>query len=278
MPLSEALYGHYDALREDLLRTGAVTEMSESSQPITQFNNNNSLDWRGKDPGLVIFFRNVNVTTEFGRTIGWDIIAGRDFSRAYADSSSMILSEAAAKVTGIKNPVGEIMKFGGKSYTVIGVVKDMLTNSPYDPIEPAIFLGDGYMSVITIRMKAGLPLHNAMAAIEKVFKKYNPASPFIYVFNDDAYAKKFDGGGSHWESVCRIRRHGDIYILSRFIRTRIFRSRAAHQRNRCAQSTRRQFNFPLGNVVCTVCKTCTHLSLHRHSAFLLWNEQLAAKL
>jgi len=191
IPLSEALYGHYDALREDLLRTGAVTEMSESSQPITQFNNNNSLDWPGKDPGQVIFFRNVNVTTEFGRTIGWDIISGRDFSRAYADSNSMILSEAAAMATGIKNPIGVIMKFAGKSRTVIGVVKDMLTNSPYDPIEPAIFLGDGYMSVITIRMKAGLPLHNSMAAIEKVFKKYNPASPFIYVYNDDAYAKKF---------------------------------------------------------------------------------------
>ncbi len=190
IPLSDALYGHYDALRDDILRTGAVTEMSESSQPITQFNNNNSLDWPGKDPGQVVFFRNVNVTPEFGRTIGWEIIAGRDFSRAYADSNSMILSEAAAKVTRIKNPIGVIMKFG-KPYTVIGVVKDMMTNSPYDPIDPAIFLGDGSMSVITIRMKAGLPLHTSMASIEKVFKKYNPASPFIYTFNDDEYAKKF---------------------------------------------------------------------------------------
>jgi putative ABC transport system permease protein len=191
LPLTEALYGHYDALREDLLRTGAVNEMSESSQPITQFNNNNSLDWQGKDPNLVVFFRNVNVTPDFGRTVGWNIIQGRDFSRAYADSNSMILSETAAKVTGFKNPVGQIMKFGGKSRTVIGVVKDMVTNSPYDPVEPAIFLGDGYMSVITIRLKAGVPVHNAMAGIEKVFKKYNPASPFIYVFNDDAYARKF---------------------------------------------------------------------------------------
>ena len=190
LPLTDPLFGHYDALREDLLRTGAVNEMSESSQPITQFNNNNSLDWQGKDPNLVVFFRNVNVTPDFGRTVGWNIIQGRDFSRAYADSNSMILSEAAAKVTGFKNPVGQIMKFG-KPYTVIGVVKDMVTNSPYEPIEPAIFLGDGYMSVITIRLKAGVPVHNAMAGIEKVFKKYNPASPFIYAFNDDAYAKKF---------------------------------------------------------------------------------------
>jgi putative ABC transport system permease protein len=191
LPLSEDLYGHYDALRENLLRTGAVTEMAESSQPITNFDNNNGLDWRGKDPGLVVFFRNVNVTPEFGRTVSWKIKEGRDFSRAFSDSNSMILSEAAAKVTGISHPVGEIMKFGGKNRTVIGIVQDLLTNSPYDNVEPAIFLGDGYMSVITIRMKAGIPVPIAMTGIEKVFKKYNPGSPFIFQYNDDIYANKF---------------------------------------------------------------------------------------
>ena len=30
-----------------------------------------------------------------------------------------------------------------------------------------------------------------MTAIEKVFKKYNPGSPFVYQYNDDAYALKF---------------------------------------------------------------------------------------
>jgi putative ABC transport system permease protein len=191
LPLSEDLLGKYDALRSDLLRTGAVVDMAESSQPITQFNNNNSLDWRGKDPNLVVFFRNVNVTTEFGSTVEWKITEGRDFSRAYADSSSLILSEAAVKITGIPHPVGEIMKFGGKSRTVIGVVKDMMTNSPYEAIEPSIFLGDENMSVITIRLKAGLPQHTAMAGIEKVFKKYNPGSPFIFIYNDEMYANKF---------------------------------------------------------------------------------------
>ena len=191
LPLSGDLYGKYDVLRADLIRTGAVTDMAESSQPITQFNNNNSAYWRGKDPNLTVYFRNVNVTTDFGNTIGWKIKEGRDFSRAYADSSSMILSEAAAKITGFAHPVGEIIQFGGKSRIVIGVVKDMMTNSPYEPIEPAIFLGDGYLGVITIRMKAGLPEHTAMASIEKVFKKYNPGSPFIFEYNDDAYARKF---------------------------------------------------------------------------------------
>ncbi|HEY8734537.1 MAG TPA: FtsX-like permease family protein, partial [Puia sp.] len=188
---TDDLNKHFETFREDLLHTGVASDIAGSSQPITLFNNNNSMDWRGKDPGQVIFFRNVNVTPEFGKTIKWKLLSGRDFSREYADSNSMLLSEAAAKVTGIANPVGELMKFGGKYYTVVGVVKDMLTNSPYETIEPAIFLGDGYRDFITIRLKAGLPVHDAMASLEKVYKKYNPGSPFVYHYNEDEYAHKF---------------------------------------------------------------------------------------
>jgi putative ABC transport system permease protein len=47
------------------------------------------------------------------------------------------------------------------------------------------------MNVITIRLKAGVQVHHAMTSIENVFKKFNPASPFIYMYNDDAYSKKF---------------------------------------------------------------------------------------
>ncbi len=184
---------HYDAIRNDLLQTGVVENMAESSMTTTGFFNNNELYWRGKRPDQEsVFFRNVNVTTDFGKTIGWIILQGRDFSRSFAtDSSALILNEAAAKIIGIKNPVGESMKFGGRQRIVIGVVKDMVTNSPYEPIEPAIFLGDGYLQYITIRFKTGLPMHKALAGIERVFKKYNPASPFTYQFIDDDYARKF---------------------------------------------------------------------------------------
>jgi len=99
MPMTTELNGHFDALHEELLRTGVVTEMAASSYPMSQFNGGNSMDWRGKDPGFIIFFRNVNVTPEFGRTVGWKITEGRDFSRAYADSNSVILSEAAVKTS-----------------------------------------------------------------------------------------------------------------------------------------------------------------------------------
>ncbi|HEV9035552.1 MAG TPA: hypothetical protein VGQ51_02980 [Puia sp.] len=35
----------------------------------------------------------------------------------------------------------------------------MISNSPYDPIEPTAFLGSGYHTVITLRIRPGAPVH-----------------------------------------------------------------------------------------------------------------------
>jgi putative ABC transport system permease protein len=192
VPLAQDFFGHYDAIRNDLLQTGEVENMAESSYPATHFGSNNSIEWRGKDPGLVIFYRTVNVTPDFGKTIGWNIREGRDFSRDFpTDSGSVILNETGAKIMGFKNPIGEIIKWNGKNYSIIGVAKDMVTQSPYSPIEPAIFFCEGWMGVITIRIRPHLPIRDALAKIALVFKKHSHDTPFEFNFVDDEYAKKF---------------------------------------------------------------------------------------
>jgi putative ABC transport system permease protein len=42
-----------------------------------------------------------------------------------------------------------------------------------------------------IKIKPGNDPHKTLAAMAPVFKKYNPSSPFIYNFVDDAYAANF---------------------------------------------------------------------------------------
>ena len=98
------MYGHYDAIRNDLLATGAVENMAESSSPATAvYANQIGFNWEGKDPNSLPLFGIVAYTWEFGKTIGWQIKEGRDFSRDFAtDSSAMILNEAAVKLTGLK--------------------------------------------------------------------------------------------------------------------------------------------------------------------------------
>src|SRR5258708_1731680 len=95
-------------------KSGAIAEMAESGSPITGvWSNNSGLTWRGKDPNLQDDFGTISVTTEFGKTAGWKIINGRDFSRNFlSDSSGMILNEAAVKFMGFNHPLGEVIKWG----------------------------------------------------------------------------------------------------------------------------------------------------------------------
>ncbi|HXD77537.1 MAG TPA: ABC transporter permease [Puia sp.] len=184
---------HYEALRTELIQKGLASNVAATNMALTGFEDANELYWRGKRPDQEsLMFHDVNVTSDYGATIGWTVLQGRDFSRDFpTDSNSMILNAAAAKTIGIKNPVGETMKVFGKNYKVIGVVGNMLTNSPYDTIKPAVFLGGLYTGMIIIRIRPGLSAHNALTEIEGVFKQYNPSSPFIYRFVNDDYAAKF---------------------------------------------------------------------------------------
>ena len=187
------IHNQFGAFRNELLRSGAVAEVAESEGPVTfLMSDNQGITWKGKDPTLQDDFGTVPVTPEFGKTIGWKIKEGRDLSRDYpSDSSAIILNEAAVKFTGLKKPVGEIIKWD-KNYRVIGVVKDIVMDSPYDPVRPTMFYLLQYpVSFTDIRINPGMGTRQALDKIEAVFKRFDPASPFDYKFTDTEYAKKF---------------------------------------------------------------------------------------
>jgi ABC-type antimicrobial peptide transport system permease subunit len=176
-----------------LLATNVVEDMAESSAPVTSvWTSQIGYSWQGMAPGAQPSFGAIGVTLDYGKTINWQVKEGRDFSRNFSDSNSIILNESAVKLTGIKNIVGKIIRKDDKNLTVVGVVKDMVMESPYAPVTPTIFLVDpGWVNVINVRMKAGTPLQDALAKIAKVFEKYNPSAPFDYKFIDEEYAQKF---------------------------------------------------------------------------------------
>ncbi|SFE28399.1 ABC transporter permease [Spirosoma endophyticum] len=191
---TENTHKHIDAIRTELKAAGVVAELAESGSPTTDvWNTNGGFEWRGKDPGLSVDFPNTEVSYEFGKTIGWQLVAGRDFSRSYGtDSTSFIINEAAAKFMGFTNPIGEVVRWDGQPFTIIGVVKDIVVQSPYQPIPPSVYhLAPDNGNVVTIRINPAVSTSQALAGIETVIKKYNPAIPFDYRFTDQEYAKKF---------------------------------------------------------------------------------------
>lgn len=187
---------NFPLIRQELLRQGLIAEMAESGSPLTNiWSNNSGMNWQGKLPGQQDDFGTVPVSNEFGKVAQWKIVQGRDFSRDFAtDSSAMILNEAAAKFVRFKNPIGQTINWG-KDYHIVGIVKDMVMTSPYDPVKPTIFFltdkgFDG--GVIDIRINPKLSMHEALAKIEVVYKQFDPGAPFVYKFTDEEYAHKFE--------------------------------------------------------------------------------------
>ncbi|MDO3628069.1 ABC transporter permease [Mucilaginibacter sp. BT774] len=188
------IYRHYDILRNDLIKTGAVKDMAESNSAATQiWSNNSGFNWISKAPGFDPTFGTIAVTADFGNTVGWKIIAGRDFLRNNpADTGALILNESAVKLSGIKDPIGKTMTWLGKTRVITGVVKDMIMESPYKQMVATVFhMQPDWVNKITIRINPAMPMQDALKKIEPVFKEHNPGSPFSYKFVDEEYAKKF---------------------------------------------------------------------------------------
>jgi len=139
------------------------------------------------------------VTFEYGKTVGWQFTQGRDFSNEFpTDSMGIIINEAAVKYMNIKHPVGQIMSWKFlqqpiKYYKILGVVKDMVMESPYEPAYPTVFMVKGHVDPnwINIKINPAVSVSNALPKIEAVFKKVIPSAPFEYKFADEEYALKF---------------------------------------------------------------------------------------
>jgi putative ABC transport system permease protein len=192
---TDDLHNHFDALSADLKSSGAVTYLAQSSSSTTGVENNRSgLVWKGKDPNMTDDFANIRVTTDYGKTVAWQFVDGRDFSNQFlTDSLGLIINEAAVKYMNLKNPVGENIRVGrNKVYHVIGVVKDMVMSSPYEPAKQTIYyITHEDFSYVIMRLNPNMSAHESIQKIEAACKTYSPSVPFSFQFADESYARKF---------------------------------------------------------------------------------------
>jgi putative ABC transport system permease protein len=189
---------HFKAISDELKQTGLVSAVSGSQQDLTNsWSNNMGYKWEGKDPNLQESFFTNTVTPDFGKSVGWQIMQGRDFSSQLAtDSGAFIINEAAVKYMNLRNPIGKIVRWGDNGvYTIIGVAKDMISQSAYGNANPMIFNlttpANNRINKVNIRLAPSAGVPRAIAAIQAIFKKYDPENSFEYQFADEEFAKKF---------------------------------------------------------------------------------------
>lgn len=182
-------------IENELIRSGAIDYYAESFNPLTEvWMMNHDFDWIGKDPAYKPMFNTLYVSPNFGKTINWKILEGRDFSRVLAtDSSALIINETATRTMGIDHPVGVNIDWQGNTYKIVGVVKDLLNDSPFRKIGPTFYFfgGEGSLNYSLIRLNAQLTTEEAINKVADVYEELIPNVPFEFEFVSEAHKRNF---------------------------------------------------------------------------------------
>nr|WP_293303831.1 ABC transporter permease [Allomuricauda sp.] len=198
--MSQDFTGKYELMRNEFIASGAVVEMSSSSSPTTNiWSNRSGWTWEGKPEGFQEDLAYTEVSPEYAKSLNLKIVEGRDFSREFpSDSNAVLLNETAVKYMGLKDPIGKLLKDKdtenpSEPLKVIGVVQDMIAQSPYEPVKQGMYTFDKYgnASFYNLRLNPKQSAGQNLAVIERVFKEHFPNIPFQYDFIDEEYGEKF---------------------------------------------------------------------------------------
>ncbi|HEY5462155.1 MAG TPA: ABC transporter permease [Hanamia sp.] len=133
---------------------------------------------------------------DYIKTLGMNIVSGRNFSRDFgSDSSAVIINQTAAKTLGYANPVGQKVyqsQDNGKTMplTIIGVVKDFNFESLHQNVSPLCFSLGGGVGLGIFKVNSA-NLQNLIAGIQNKWKTMAPGLPFNYRFLNESFDEMY---------------------------------------------------------------------------------------
>ena len=199
--MSSDFSGKHDFMRDQFITSGGAIEMSTSSSPSTRiWQNRGGYTWEGKPEGFQESFAWTSVSYDYVNSLGMKIIDGRDFSREFStDSNAVLINKTAVTYMGITDPVGKFITDDGGGdepdppMQIIGVVDDVIAQSPYLPVKQGFYAFDsgGNVNYYNLRLNPNNSVATNLNFIETTFKNHFPNLPFQYDFVDEEYAEKF---------------------------------------------------------------------------------------
>jgi len=190
-----------ESFRQELTRLPGVSSASVStSAPATQLSFEDTYIPEPEAANSNAPEKNVDMSSyivdeSFVPTMKMKLIEGRNFSKSFTDSASVILNERAAQLMGWKNPIGKHLRYPGGGdvrFTVVGILKDFNTESLHQIVGPfALFYTTSKTyklntSYVTARIRPG-DYAKTIDALTVTWKKFLPDSPFEYSFLDEDF-------------------------------------------------------------------------------------------
>jgi putative ABC transport system permease protein len=187
----------YEAAKSELLRIPGVKEVSAgSAYPTGGRSNSTSWQWEGKNPELKSLITDMSVDSDFLKALEIPLVQGRFFreeSDLAGQGEEIVINEMMAGLLGRQDVIGTRLFWpdSGRSYTVVGVIRDYLPNPSWRGDEPLILhQTPGSFRFIFLKLDpASLP--QTLAQVQSAFERLNPGFPFEYQFLDASYELQF---------------------------------------------------------------------------------------
>ncbi len=193
LPLSGKMVTNFNTFKQEAIKVPGVLEISHMSyRPVQLENTTGWVEWEGKSPDTKPVFVQAAVGYDFVQTMQATMIAGRDFSEDFTDSTNYLINEKALRIIGYKDPIGMPLTFWGIKGTIIGVVKDFHFNSLHVPIDPLVLrLNRNPWGGIALIRTDPEKTATSLAGLEELHKKLNPEFIFEPQFANDEYASLY---------------------------------------------------------------------------------------
>ena len=179
----------YDAVKSELLLSPNITAVSASSDVLTYgYTFSNSLwKWEGQDPDEELLMRATFVDEGFFKSMGMEMVAGREFSREFStDEASLVVNETAMRAMNMSTALGKVLTVGDWKGQIVGVVKDYHFRSLHQDIDPLILIYTPEACDVLFARLRGEDMPKTIGHIEEVWNKFAPGYDFNYRFMDEA--------------------------------------------------------------------------------------------
>lgn len=191
--IEDEVNDNWDAFQQELLRDPNILSVSRSGHRfLSGAFSTGGVNWQGKDPDASISFEFAQVDYGLIETMGFEVLSGRAFSREYgADTSHVIVNEAALEVMGFETPLESSMSFWMKDWEIIGVVKDFHFQSLRTAITPLFMVLEPESTEEAFIRVNSTNINTTISGIEETFAKLHPIAPFNYSFVDQQLASLY---------------------------------------------------------------------------------------
>lgn len=176
---------HMQSALQELAASPGIAGASTANQNMTNIDNSTGdTYWDGKRKDETLIAHAFSADKAFVDMMQFKFTAGANFTNSPADSAHYIINETAAKMMGMKDPVGKKFKLWNHDGIIIGVIKDFHYASLHQKIGPLVIYYWPASDQVYVKTKPG-EMNKAIASAERLYKRYNTGFPFRYTFIDD---------------------------------------------------------------------------------------------